>query len=59
MRREIDSGWRFGWWQVERDPVMDSIRDRPEFQELMGAVRADMASQLAGMPDYLPPSTAE
>jgi tetratricopeptide (TPR) repeat protein len=56
MRSGIDTGWRFGWWQLERDPVLESIHDRPEFKAMLDEIRAEMAAQRASMPDYLPPS---
>jgi TolB-like protein/tetratricopeptide (TPR) repeat protein len=59
LRGLIDDGWRFGWWLAERDPVLASIRDRPQFVAMLNEIRADMAQQLAGMPEYEPPSTSE
>ena len=52
MRSQIDNGWRFGWWQVESDPVLASIRQRSEFIAMMDEIKTDMAMQLAGMPEY-------
>jgi TolB-like protein/Flp pilus assembly protein TadD len=59
MRSEIAKGWRFGWWQVDRDPVLASIRKRPKFADMMDEIKADMAMQLAGMPEYEPASASE
>ncbi len=59
LHEQIAKGWRFGWWQVSRDPVLESIRDRPGFTDMLEDVRADMASQLAAMPDYDPPPSSE
>ncbi len=59
LRRILDEGWRFGWWQVERDPVLDSIRDHPAVVGMMEKIKADMAMQLAGMPEYTPPSARQ
>ena len=47
LRQAIDEGWRNEWWVAfQHDPYLDSIRDEPEFQAMMGEVRADMAAQL-------------
>ena len=59
LRRIVDEGWRFSWWQVERDPVLDSIRDHPAVVGMMEKIKADMAMQLAGMPEYTPPSARQ
>lgn len=56
LRRLIENGWRFGWWLAERDPTLASIRDRPEFVAMLDQVKADLHTQLAGMPDYPLPS---
>ncbi len=46
LRQAIDEGWRlFSWLYLEYDPNLESIRDKPEFQRLYGAVRADLAAQ--------------
>ena len=47
LRDAIDEGWRIGWWQyIELDPVLDSIRNEPEFQAMVVEFKADMAEQL-------------
>jgi hypothetical protein len=44
----IDAGWRQYWrYELEDDPMLDSIRDEPEFQAMVAEIRADMAVQLA------------
>ena len=48
IRKAIDDGWRDGWWYfLLRDPALDSLRDEPEFQEMVAEIEADMAAQLA------------
>jgi tetratricopeptide (TPR) repeat protein len=47
LREAIDSGWRFGWWMLEREPIYAPLWERPEFQAMMAEVEADMAAQLA------------
>lgn len=59
LLRAVDNGWRFGWWQVERDPTLTSIRALPEFQAVMHRIREDVATQLANMPEYALPALAE
>jgi TolB-like protein/Tfp pilus assembly protein PilF len=47
LREAIDSGWRSGWWLLQREPIYAPLWERPEFQAMMAEVRADMAAQLA------------
>ena len=43
----VDAGWRFAWWYYfDHHPAFESLRDRPDFQELRARVAADMAKQL-------------
>jgi tetratricopeptide (TPR) repeat protein len=58
LRRKVDEGWRFGWWLAEDDPVLASIRERPEFIAMMTEIKADMAQQRARMPRYEPATAA-
>ncbi len=44
LRRAIDAGWR-DYYNVLHDPMWDSIRDNPVFQELMAMVKADLDAQ--------------
>ena len=46
LREAIDSGWSYDWfWHIgNRD--LDSIRDEPEFQEIVAQLEAGMATQL-------------
>jgi hypothetical protein len=46
LRRAIDAGWRWDWWQVENDPTLDSISDDPQFVAMIEEVKADLAVQL-------------
>jgi TolB-like protein/DNA-binding winged helix-turn-helix (wHTH) protein/Flp pilus assembly protein TadD len=46
LRRAIDAGWRWDWWQVENDPTLDSISDDPQFAAMIEEVKADLAVQL-------------
>jgi tetratricopeptide (TPR) repeat protein len=48
LRVAIDAGWRQYWrYELEDAPMLDSIRDEPEFQAMVAEIRADMAVQLA------------
>ena len=47
LREAIDTGWRSGWWLLEREPIYAPLWDRPEFQAMMAEIKADMAVQLA------------
>lgn len=46
LRRVIDDGWRWDWWQIERDPTLTSISAEPEFIAMLAEVKADVAAQL-------------
>jgi tetratricopeptide (TPR) repeat protein len=47
LRQAIDERWRVhSWYYLEHDPVLDSIRDEPEFQRMAEEIKADMAAQL-------------
>jgi tetratricopeptide (TPR) repeat protein len=45
LRRAVDGGWRWDWWQVENDPTLASIRREPEFVAMIEEVKADLATQ--------------
>ena len=47
LREAIDSGWRTEYNAELGDPLLDPIRDAPEFVAAREQVDADMASQLA------------
>ncbi|MBW7995604.1 MAG: hypothetical protein FVQ81_03315 [Candidatus Glassbacteria bacterium] len=46
LRRAIDRGWRQSWY-AKLDPPLESLRDTPEFKEMMAEVDADIARQKA------------
>ena len=47
LRNTFDNGWVVNWWlYLELDPALDDIRDEPEFQSVLYAVRDEMATQL-------------
>jgi tetratricopeptide (TPR) repeat protein len=46
LRRAVDAGWRWEWWQVETDPTLESIRAEPAFVAMIDEVKADVARQL-------------
>ena len=46
MRRVVDNGWRWDWWQVEKDPTLASISGHPDFIAMMMEVKIDLAVQL-------------
>ncbi len=47
LREAIDAGWRSSWsndnWSFDEDPFLASIQDRPDFQDLVAEVKADIA----------------
>ena len=44
LRKAIDIGWREHWYML-RNPNLESLRDTPEFKEMMAEVEADIARQ--------------
>jgi adenylate cyclase len=44
LRKAIDLGWRRSWY-AKIDPPMESLRDTPEFKQMMAEVDADIARQ--------------
>jgi TolB-like protein/Tfp pilus assembly protein PilF len=44
LREALDVGWRENWWSL-RFPVYDSIREEPEWIELMNELEVDIADQ--------------
>ena len=44
LPKAIDIGWR-RYWYAKIDPTMESLRDTPEFKEMMAEVEADIARQ--------------
>ncbi len=48
LREGTDKGIRYMWrWQLLHNSNLDSIRDTPEFTEIVAEIEADMAAQLA------------
>jgi tetratricopeptide (TPR) repeat protein len=46
LRAAFDEGWRSFWWADLRNPVLDFVRDEPEFIAIVAEIEADMAAQL-------------
>ena len=47
LRESIDEGKRTGWWiDLLHSPITASLRNEPQFQEMIEELRADMATQL-------------
>jgi hypothetical protein len=41
----VDYHWNYNWtWYID-NPVLDPMRDRPEFQAIVAKLRDDMAEQ--------------
>ena len=50
--RKCIEGGAYGFWQLDAaDSVFDSIRDRPEFQQILDDIAAEMAIQLERVRD--------
>ena len=50
LRASIDEGNRTGWWiDLLHSPIIASLRNEPQFQEMVEEIRADMATQLANV----------
>ena len=52
LRRAVDRGWR-GAWRAREDPYLATLRDRPDFQELLKDVEARNASMRARYLDVI------
>ena len=47
LRKSIDEGVPTGWWfDLLHRPTTASLRNEPQFQEMVEEIRADMAAQL-------------
>ena len=46
LRGAVDKGWRAGWRiALNHDAALDSLRDSPEFQNIVAYIEADMEQQ--------------
>ena len=47
LRAALDSGQRHAWWiDLLHSPLLDSLRDEPEFQAMVEELQEEMAAQL-------------
>ena len=47
LQDAVDENWRSLWWYYLRyDPNLESIRNEPEFQQVLALIEADMSSQM-------------
>ena len=47
LQDAVDENWRSLWWYYLRyDPNLESIRNEPEFQQVLARIEADMSSQM-------------
>ena len=47
LRAALDSGQRHAWWiDFLHSPLLDSLREEPEFQAMVEELEAEMAAQL-------------
>jgi TolB-like protein/Tfp pilus assembly protein PilF len=49
MRGAIDEGMRLGWWILPANENLASIRDRPEFREMLDELEMDMSARRAAL----------
>ncbi len=51
LREAVDAGWRafqyLGPWHLANDPLLESLREEPEFQAIVAEIKADLARQRA------------
>jgi len=51
LREAIDMGWRTGWWTLH-SPYYDSMREEPEWIDLVNELEADIARQRQWYEDH-------
>jgi hypothetical protein len=51
LREAIDVGWRKHWWKL-RSPLYDSMREEPEWVDLVSKLEADIARQRQWYEDH-------
>lgn len=51
LREALDMGWRKGWW-VLRSPLYDSMREEPEWVDLVNELEADIVHQRQWYEDH-------
>ena len=50
LRESTEGGWRYYWrMMLKTDPVFATLRDEPGYAEIVAAVEADVAAQLANV----------
>jgi TolB-like protein/Tfp pilus assembly protein PilF len=50
LQKHVEAGFRDQWrWKLLGSPSLESIRDTPEFADIVAKIEADMAKQLARM----------
>lgn len=50
LRTAKEEGWRIlTWYFLDRDPTLESLRDRPEFRAIRDEIRADLSAQAENM----------
>jgi TolB-like protein/DNA-binding winged helix-turn-helix (wHTH) protein/Tfp pilus assembly protein PilF len=46
LKEAVDAGWRNNWqFELELDPALAELRERPEYSEIVDTIRADMERQ--------------
>jgi len=45
LREAVNLGWRKDWWWLSRSPMLDRVRNDPEWMEVVSELEADIALQ--------------